>query len=94
MKTKPSPPPEICPVCGEDVPRNARACPGCGADEKSGWNPDAHIQDGLDLPDQEFNYEDFVKEEFGGGSSRSRKNVLMAAVAAIMLIVFLILYFL
>ena len=76
-----------------NVPRNARACSGCGADEKSGWNPDAHIQDGLDLPDQEFNYEDFVEEEFGGGSSRSRKNLLMGAVVAIMLIVFLILYF-
>jgi hypothetical protein len=93
MKKKPDPP-ETCPVCGEDVPKNARACPECGADEKSGWVPGAHIQDGLDLPDQEFNYEDFVTEEFGGGSSRSGKRILLAAVATIMLIVFLILYFL
>ena len=34
-------PPETCPVCGEDVPRGARACPGCGADERSGWNEEA-----------------------------------------------------
>jgi hypothetical protein len=93
MKKKPDSP-ENCPVCGEDVPRNARACPGCGADEKSGWNPDAHIQDGLDLPDQEFNYEDFIKEEFGRGGSKSGKHLLLAAVATIMLIVFLVLYFL
>ena len=92
MNRRPAPP-EICPVCGEDVPRNARACPECGADEKSGWGPDAHIQDGLDLPDEEFDYEDFVKEEFSGGSSRSRKHLLLGAVAAIMLIIFLILYF-
>jgi len=90
MKRKP----ETCPVCGEDVPRNARACPECGADEKSGWNPDALTGDGLDLPDQEFNYEDFVKEEFGGGRSKSRKPLLLAAVAAILLIVLVILYFL
>ncbi len=88
-------PPERCPVCGENVPRNARACHECGADEKSGWQPDAHIQDGLDLPDQEFNYQDFVREEFGGGGgSRSGKHIILGAVAAIMLIVFLILYFL
>jgi uncharacterized membrane protein YvbJ len=92
MKRKPDPP-EICPACGEDVPRNAWACPACGADEKSGWKPDAHIRDGLDLPDQEFNYEDFVAEEFGSERSRSGKSILLAAVAAIMLIVFLILYF-
>ena len=93
MKRKPNPP-KICPVCGEDVPRNARACPECGADEKSGWKPDAHIQDGLDLPDQEFNYQDFVREEFGGSSEKSRKQILLAAVAAIMLIIFLLLYLL
>ncbi len=92
MKRKPDPPAR-CPVCGEDVPRNARACPECGADEKSGWSPNAHVQDGLDLPDEEFDYEDFVAKEFGGTSRISRTQILMAAVAAFMLIVFLILYF-
>ncbi len=42
------PPPEVCPVCGEDVPRNARACPACGADERSGWHPDADAHDAED----------------------------------------------
>ena len=93
MKRK-SDPPDQCPVCGEAVHRNARACPECGADERSGWKPDALTEDGLDLPAQEFNYEDFVKEEFGGSGSRSGKNILVAVIAAIILIVFLILYFL
>jgi predicted nucleic acid-binding Zn ribbon protein len=45
-------PPTDCPVCGEPVPRGARACPGCGADERSGWNEAAALYDGLDLPDE------------------------------------------
>lgn len=46
--------PDECPVCGADVPRNARSCPGCGADERSGWNADDTRHDGLDLPDSAF----------------------------------------
>jgi hypothetical protein len=58
-------PPETCPNCGAEVPRNARACPECGADEKTGWSEQARY-DGLDLPDDSFEYDDFVKREFGG----------------------------
>jgi len=47
-------PPSECPVCGESVPRGARACPGCGADERSGWNEEDTRYDGLDLPDAAF----------------------------------------
>jgi predicted nucleic acid-binding Zn ribbon protein len=42
--------PDICPVCGADIPPRARACPECGADETTGWNEDATRYDGLDLP--------------------------------------------
>jgi hypothetical protein len=58
--------PEVCPICGADIPRNAKACPECGADEKTGWSEEA-TAGGLDLPDDNFNYEEFVKREFGGG---------------------------
>ncbi len=57
-------PPETCPNCGADVPRNAKACPGCGSDEKTGWSETAYAS-GLDLPDDEFNYDEFVENEFG-----------------------------
>ena len=41
--------PKVCPVCGEDVPRTALACPECGADHTSGWREDAEAYDGMDL---------------------------------------------
>ncbi len=56
-------PPDICPNCGAEVPPKAKACPECGADEHTGWS-DAARTAGLDLPDQNFDYDDFVKREF------------------------------
>ena len=56
--------PEICPVCAAEVPRSALACAECGADHNSGWREDADLR-GLDLPDAEFDYGQFVREEFG-----------------------------
>ncbi len=47
-------PPSECPVCGAAVPPKAKACPNCGADERSGWNEDDARYDGLDLPDSAF----------------------------------------
>ena len=67
--------PEFCPVCGEDVPRGALACPQCGADHNSGWREDADTYDGVDLPDDDFNYEEFVKKEFGSSRRSGTKTV-------------------
>lgn len=64
MKRLPAPP--ICPVCGEDVPKNALACPECGADHESGWREDA---DSIDAAgDDEFDYQQFAENEFGRSS--------------------------
>jgi uncharacterized membrane protein YvbJ len=60
-------PPETCPVCGENVPRGSLACPECGADHTSGWREGADTYDALDLPGDRFNYDEFVREEFGSG---------------------------
>ena len=57
--------PEVCPVCGEDVPRGSLACPECGADHNSGWREDAETYDAVDLPDADFDYDDFKEREFG-----------------------------
>lgn len=46
----PQPPPSECANCGAALPRTARACPECGADERTGWR-EPSIYDGLDLPE-------------------------------------------
>jgi len=63
--------PEVCPNCGAAVPRKAKACPGCGADETTGWSEAAYA-DNLGLPDESFDYDQFVKEEFGSRSPKPR----------------------
>jgi hypothetical protein len=44
------PTPDECALCGADIPPRARACPECGADERTGWREQS-IYDGLDLPE-------------------------------------------
>ena len=64
-------PPGQCPVCGEWVYRGAVACEQCGACAKSGWRAEAGY-DGLDLPDpdERFDYDAFIEEEFGRRAQR------------------------
>ena len=84
--------PEVCPVCGEDVPPRALACPECGADHNSGWKPGA--ADGLDLPDEEFDYDDFVAREFDGGAGKTGIKPVWWITAVVLLAAFLLSYLL
>ena len=84
--------PEVCPVCGEDVLGDVRACPQCGADHNSGWREDADTYDGVDLPEHDFNYDDFVRQEFGSQAKPAVLNTIWWIVG-IALIVALVLYF-
>ena len=78
-------PPDECPNCGAAVPRNARACPGCGADEETGWS-EAPAAPELDLPDAEFDYDAYVEREFGGGGPKPRGIGWVWWVAAILVL--------
>jgi len=79
-------PPEICPVCDEEVPRNAKACPECGADEQTGWKAGALEASSLDLPDDDFDYDKFIEEEFGGASRKPTVPWLWWVVAVVVFI--------
>ena len=84
--------PKVCPVCGEDVPRTASACPECGADHTSGWRENAETYDAVGLSDEDFNYEEFVKQEFGS----SRRPVIKTVwwiIAILLIAAFIAIYF-
>ena len=51
------PPPAECANCGTSIPPNARACPECGADERTGWR-ETSVYDGLELPDEAWRDDD------------------------------------
>ena len=84
--------PNICPVCNEEVPPGALACPECGADHNSGWRENADAYDAVNLPDADFNYDNFVKREFGSRVKPSGLE-MVSWIAGIALIAALILMY-
>lgn len=86
--------PEVCPVCGEEVPSGALACPQCGADHNSGWRQDAETYEALDLPDEDFNYDEFVRKEFGSSFKPAGIKTIWWITAIIIIVVSVALYFL
>ena len=85
--------PEVCPVCGEDVPRRALACPECGADHNSGWREDAQNYDGVDLPEGGFDHDDFVRREFGSSPKPAGIQTIWWITALLLIVVSIALYF-
>jgi uncharacterized membrane protein YvbJ len=84
--------PETCPNCGADVPSGAKVCPECGSDEQTGWSEAARVG-GLDLPEEhEFDYDEFVKQEFGSRRSVPRGVHWAWWLAAIVLVVGLLIF--
>jgi uncharacterized membrane protein YvbJ len=79
-------PPGECPICGAEVPRGAASCPTCGADERTGWEDEDTVYDGLNLPATEEEDRHFAKRK-----ARSRQvwtwiaAILLLALAAIFL---------
>lgn len=86
--------PDTCPVCDEDVPRGALACPECGADHNSGWRQDAGNYDGLDLPDEDFDLDEFVRQEFGSSFKPAGMKTIWWVTAIVIIVVCAALYFL
>jgi len=61
--------PETCPECGTELAPNAKACPECGSCEETGWSEEA-TRARLGLPAEEFDYEEYLKEEFAPEKTR------------------------
>lgn len=88
----PAMPPETCPNCGADVPRHAKACPECGSDEKTGWSEKARYDD-LGLPDEEFDYDEYLKEEFEPAERKPRRQSWLWMVVSIIVLMALLYFF-
>jgi len=81
-----------CPACGEDVPVKARACPHCGACDKSGWNEEAGETDGLDLPEDDFDSEKFNEAEFGVPHKLRGKELFWKVSGVVIVVLMVIAY--
>src|SRR3989442_8696741 len=84
---------DVCPVCGEDVPPGSLACPECGADHNSGWRKDADAYDAVDLPDEDFNYGDFIRKEFGQTPKPTGIKLVWWIAAIVLTVFFVVIYF-
>ena len=78
-------PPAVCPICGEVVSRDAKACPGCGADERTGWNDEGTRYDGLELPDSAYG-----DEQTEAGARGAHAPALWKFVALLLFLLLLI----
>ena len=77
-----------CPVCGKLIPVKAKACQHCGSCDQTGWNEEQSAADGLDLPDDDFDYEKFKEEEFGEPRPRDWRKLTWKITAAVLVVVF------
>ena len=72
----------LCPTCGSEV-KVGSSCPGCvpkrskrkrqvgvGPKKRKHWEQEA-IYDGSDIPDDEFEYEEFIEREFSNKPHRT-----------------------
>ena len=85
--------PQLCPVCNEEVPSGALACPECGADHNSGWKENAYAYDGVNLPDDDFSYDNFVKGEFESRVKASGLNMVWWIAGILLIVALLLMYF-
>ena len=81
-----------CPVCGEEVPNNAKSCPECGACDKSGWSGEPETG-GLGLPEEDFDYQKFIEGEFGGAPKKSPMQWVWWIAAVLVLLGFILMAF-
>lgn len=79
----------ICPGCGADVKVGSSGCAKCNDLDPWELEDDDQIYDGLDLPDDDFDYDEFVEKEFGDGIPKHGMSLVWWVTGVILLIAFL-----
>ncbi|MBT3378234.1 MAG: hypothetical protein HN742_38280 [Lentisphaerae bacterium] len=83
------PPTFTCPHCGAEVRAGALACQACGSDAETGWTVHGDVGPSGYAGDADFDYDDFVRREFGGdgkrwlGYSRQQWQAIIASLLAL-----------
>jgi len=82
----------ICPDCGAEVRVGSRGCVRCASDratkawdDRKPWEQDEEY-DGVDVPDDDFDYEEFLDKEFRGGRRKTKREWFWWAVAIVLLV--------
>lgn len=93
----------LCPGCDREVRVGSRGCPYCHPPAKRRKRPKAAAkrtrrswesspaEDGLNLPDDDFDYDDFIAREFGGKTSRRHRLKWYWWLTAVLLLALMVL---
>jgi sarcosine oxidase delta subunit len=74
-----------CPHCGEEIRADAKFCQHCGSSDADGWRDES----GDDAGDDDFDYDEFVEENFSGRATNTKTRPLWRLVAVVLLLAFL-----
>jgi hypothetical protein len=83
----------ICSHCGAEVPAGAMSCRECGSDDETGWSESAGEWEDC-VPssgygsDDEFDYDEFVANEFPDQAPPSGRRRAWRAAVAIVVVAF------
>ena len=79
-----------CPHCGELIDAAAKFCRHCGSSDEDGWRDD---DDAL-LGDDDFDYDEFVRDNLSGQITNTQTAPLWRIVALVLLVLFVLGYML
>lgn len=71
-----------CPHCGAEIRSDARFCRHCGSSDEDGW------RDEEDVGDEEFDYDQYVADNFPSSNYRTGTKPLWRIVAVVLLVLF------
>lgn len=78
-----------CSHCGGEILDTAKFCQHCGSSESDGWSERALYGDSTSHEQDDFDYEEFIADEFGEQPFKTETRNLWRLVAFVLLILFL-----